>query len=117
MTLACIGIAIGIARIVVLGIITDGLKSSTEETLKAGGSDFMVVESNVSDMMFSSIDEKRLDDLMNTSGFQDAVGVLLAVYHINNNPYFVVMGIKPDKLSVGEITIIEGRAFREGEAE
>lgn len=115
--LAVIGIAIGIATIVALGIITDGLKSSTEETLKAGGSDFMVVESNVSDMMFSSIDEKRLDDIKNTSGVQDAVGVLLAVYPVNNNPYFPVMGIKGDKLSLGGITITNGQKFQENKDE
>ncbi len=115
--LAVMGIAIGIATIVALGIITDGLKSSTEETLKAGGSDFMVVESNVSDMMFSSIDEERLSDLKNTSGIQDVVGVLLAVYPINNNPYFAVMGINADKLSVGEISLIEGRGFSENKDE
>lgn len=115
--LAVIGIAIGIATIVALGIITDGLKSSTEETLKAGGSDFMVVESNVSDMMFSSIDEKRLDDLKNTSGIQDAVGVLLAIYPVNNNPYFPVMGIKSDKLSVGGISITDGQGFLENKDE
>lgn len=115
--LAIIGIAIGIATIVALGIITDGLKSSTEETLKAGGSDFMIVESNVSDMIFSSIDEKRLDDIKNTSGVQDAVGVLLSVYPVENNPYFPVMGIKGDKLSIGGISIIKGQGFAEGKNE
>ena len=115
--LAVIGIAIGIATIVALGIITDGLKSSTEETLKAGGSDFMVVESNVSDMMFSSIDEKRLGDIKNTYGVQDAVGVLLAIYPVNDNPYFPVMGIADNKLSVGGITITEGQRFSEDKDE
>jgi putative ABC transport system permease protein len=115
--LAVIGIAIGIATIVALGIITDGLKSSTEETLKAGGSDFMILESNVSDMMFSSVEEKRLDDLKNISGIKDIIGVLIAIYPMENNPYFVVMGIPGDKLSLGGITIIEGRGFTENQDE
>lgn len=115
--LAVIGIAMGIATIVALGIITDGLKSSTEETLKAGGSDFMVVESNVSDMMFSFIEENRLDSIKNTSGVQDVVGVLLAVYPVENNPYFPVMGIQSDKLSLGGITITKGQGFSEGKDE
>src|SRR5512136_2720165 len=89
--LAIVGIAIGIATIVALGIITDGLKSSTEETLKAGGSDFMVVESGVSDMIFSSIDEKRVDEIKAMNGIQDVVGVLMAMYPVENNPYFAVM--------------------------
>ncbi len=115
--LAVVGIAIGIATIVALGIITDGLKTSTEETLKAGGSDFMVIESDVSDMMFSSIDNKRVEDLKNISGVQDVVGVLLAVYPVEDNPFFVVMGIKGDKLSLGGITIINGKGFSEDKDE
>ena len=115
--LAVIGIAIGIATIVTLGIITDGLKYSTEETLKSGGSDFMIVESNISDMLFSSVDDTRVDDIMNTTGVQDAVGVLIGVYPMEDNPYFVVMGIKGNKLSLGGITMMEGQGFSENKDE
>lgn len=112
--LAIIGIAIGIATIVALGVITDGLKSSTEETLKAGGSDFMIVQSDTSQMILSVIDEKRVGDMKNISGVQDAVGVLLTVRTIQNNPYFPVMGIKADKLVIGGINLIKGQGFVEG---
>ena len=67
--LAVVGIAIGIATIVALGIITDGLKSSTEETLKAGGADFTVVETNVSDMFLSEIDESYVDKIKRLRGW------------------------------------------------
>ncbi|MCE5215063.1 MAG: ABC transporter permease [Methanobacterium sp.] len=115
--LAIIGIAIGIATIVALGIITDGLKSSTEETLKAGGSDFMIVQSDASQMTMSVIDEKRVDEIKNISGVQDAVGVLLTVRTVQNNSFFPVMGIRSDKLGIGEITIIKGQGFAEGKNE
>ncbi|WP_414470148.1 ABC transporter permease [Methanobacterium sp. ACI-7] len=116
-TLAIIGIAIGIATIVALGVITDGLKYSTEETLKSGGSDFLVVEANVSDMMFSSIDDKRVDDIINITGVQDAVGVLIGVYPIADNPYFVVMGMRSDKLSLGGVSMINGQGFSDNKNE
>ncbi|WP_250645125.1 ABC transporter permease [Methanobacterium subterraneum] len=38
--LAIVGIAIGIATIIALGIVTDGLKESTQNTLKSGGLDY-----------------------------------------------------------------------------
>ncbi len=115
--LAIIGIAIGIATIVALGIITDGLKSSTEETLKAGGSDFMIVQSDASQMILSVIDEKRVEDVKNTPGVRDAVGILLTVRTVVNNPYFPVMGIKADKLTIGGVTLIKGQGFTEGKNE
>jgi len=114
--LAVVGIAIGIATIVALGIITDGLKASTEETLKAGGSDFTVVETNVSDMFLSKIDEGYVDKINQINGVNDSVGVLLAVQKVGDNPYFVLIGIDPNKLSLSRIKITQGKAFSEGDA-
>ncbi|MEG3225523.1 MAG: ABC transporter permease [Methanobacteriales archaeon Met13] len=109
--LAVVGIAIGIATIVALGIITDGLKASTEETLKAGGSDFTIVEANVSDMFLSKINESYIDKIKNVTGVDDAVGVLTAVQPVGGNPYFVVIGMDPAKLSMSGMKITNGNQF------
>ena len=115
--LAVIGIAIGIATIVALGIVTDGLKYSTEDALKSDESDFMILEPNVSDMMFSSIEEQRVEDIKNTPGVQDAGGSLIGTYAVGNNPYFSVMGINENKLYLSGISNINGQCFSEGNDE
>ena len=109
--LAVVGIAIGIATIVALGIITDGLKSSTEDTLKAGGADFTVVEANVSDMFLSEINTNYVDKIKEVDGVDDAVGVLTAIQPIGGNPYFVIIGINSNKLSMSDMKITHGNAF------
>lgn len=114
-TLAVVGIAIGIATIVALGIITDGLKSSTEETLKAGGADFTVVEANVSDMFLSEVDTSYVDKIKQVDGVDDAVGVLTAIQPVGGNPYFVIIGIDPNKLSMSDMKITQGNAFGAGD--
>jgi putative ABC transport system permease protein len=114
--LAIVGIAIGIATIVALGIITDGLKSSTEETLKAGGSDFIVVESNVSDMILSKIDENYVTKITQVDGVNQAAGVLMAVQPVNDNPYFVLIGIDPKNLQFSDMKITKGKSFSAGDA-
>jgi putative ABC transport system permease protein len=114
--LAIVGIAIGIATIVALGIITDGLKTSTEETLKAGGSDFNVIESNVSDMLLSKIDESYINKIKSVDGVQDATGILAAIQPIGENPYFVLIGLEPDKLAFSNIKITNGKAFSSGDS-
>jgi putative ABC transport system permease protein len=114
--LAVVGIAIGIATIVALGIITDGLKSSTEETLKAGGADFTIVETNVSDMFLSEIDESYINKIKEINGVDDAVGILMSIQPLENNPYFVIIGIDPAKLSLSEIKITSGTAFSSEDA-
>jgi len=114
--LAVVGIAIGIATIVALGIITEGLKASTEETLKAGSSDFTIVEANVSDMFFSKIDENYIGKIKNVTGVYDAVGMLTAVQPVGGNPYFVIIGMEPDKLSLNGLKITSGAHFSGGDA-
>ncbi len=115
--LAITGIAIGIATIVALGIITDGLKASTEETLKAGGADFTIVESNVSDMFLSKIDESYVEKVKNIEGVNESVGVLTAVQPLDDDPYFVLIGIEPSKIKLSQIKIISGKTFRDTDAD
>jgi len=114
--LAIVGIAIGIATIIALGIVTDGLKESTQNTLKSGGSDFTVTEANSPGLMSSKINSTRVDELKNLTGVEDAVGVLL-VNRVVDGDLFSVMGIKKQSLKVGEINIIEGREFNENSNE
>lgn len=114
--LAVVGIAIGIATIVALGIITDGLKSSTEETLKAGGADFTVVETNVSDMFLSEIDESYVNKIKEVNGVDDAVGILTAIQPVGDNPYFVIIGIDPSKLTMSGMKITNGTEFSSPDA-
>ena len=45
-SLAIVGIAIGIMVIVALGMVTGGLKNSTQSTLKAGAAEITVVQAN-----------------------------------------------------------------------
>ncbi len=114
--LAIVGIAIGIATIVALGIITDGLKASTEETLKAGGSDFIVVEANVSDMFFSKIDEKYVNEITKIDGVDQAAGVLMAMQSVEDNPYFVIIGIDAKNIQFSDMKITKGKVFSSGDA-
>jgi len=115
--LAVTGIAIGIATIVTLGVITEGLKTSTENTLKAGGADFTIVESNVSDMFFSKIDQEYVDRVRNVSGVEDAVGILMAVQPLDDNPYFVLIGIEPSKINMSQIKVTSGRTLTDPDAD
>ncbi|NYB53047.1 MAG: ABC transporter permease [Methanobacteriaceae archaeon] len=114
--LAMVGIAIGIATIIALGIVTDGLKESTQNTLKSGGSDFTATEANSPGLGSSKIDAKRVDDLKNFTGVDNAVGVLI-INRAVDGELFMVMGIQQENLKVGEINIINGREFTENSDE
>ena len=58
--LTIVGISIGIATIVTLGVITEGLKGTVEETIKAGKADFSIAQAGVVDLILSTIKQEEL---------------------------------------------------------
>ncbi|BDZ70776.1 ABC transporter permease [Methanobacterium petrolearium] len=108
--LAIVGIAIGIATIVALGIVTDGLKESTESTLKAGQADFTITKANSGGFFSSTLNQSYVGEVQNITGVKEAVGVLVNTYSLNGDA-FILMGISPDKLELANINLQEGNAF------
>lgn len=113
--LAIIGIGIGIATIVALGAITDGLINSAEDTLHTGGADFTVtgketVGSQAGSFGTSSIEESWLDKILAIKGVDSAVGIYSGVA-ISNNNYFPIVGVNPKDVSYADLHIIEGKIF------
>ena len=122
-SLAIIGIAIGIATIVALGLITDGLKESTESTLKAGGAEITVIQAGTDGFMSGSIDEAYVTDIRNVSGIKDTTGILRTNVRLEEGSSssfgpggFIVNGINSDKLNLVGIDSINGTSFSDGDA-
>ena len=118
--LAIIGIGIGIATIIALGAITEGMISSADDTLRAGGSDFTVsgkVEGESSQMVgfgTSSFDDDYVDKLANVSGVDRAVPIYMTLLMTKNSPYFAVIGMNPSDYKIAELTITDGRMYKDG---
>lgn len=127
-SLAIIGIAIGIATIVALGMVTAGLKTSTENTLKAGEAEITVVQSGSNEGSTGSISESRVADIKNLSGVKDATGILKITVNLNGssspssgsglspgpNNGFSLSGIDSSKLSLIGIDSVNGSFFTNG---
>lgn len=122
-SLAVVGIAIGIATIVALGLVTGGLKVSTESTLKSGGAEVTVIQSGTDGFMSGSVDETRVSDIRNISGIKDTAGILRTSASLqdgSNSGFgpqgFSVSGIDSDKLYIVGIDNVNGTFFSNGDA-
>ncbi|MCC7558305.1 MAG: ABC transporter permease [Methanobacteriaceae archaeon] len=123
-SLAIIGIAIGIATIVGLGLLTGGLKASTESTLKAGAAEITVVQANSGMGIVGStgtIDESRVADIQELSGVKDVAGVLTTTYMDSNSSggsfrsgQIFITGINSNKLNLANIESVNGTIFSNG---
>lgn len=111
-SLAVIGIAIGIATIVALGLITGGLKASTETTLKAGGAEITVLQNNSGQFMNGRIDQDRVSEIKEIAGVKDTTGILRAQIEVPGLDFpFSLTGIEVEKLVLANIDNIKGTKF------
>ncbi len=131
-SLAIVGIAIGIMVIVALGMITGGLKTSTQSTLKAGSAEITVIQAGSSGsggFGSGSINQSRVADVQKLSGVKDAAGTLRASYDLQGSNSssssgspggglpsmgFSITGINSDKLSLAGVDSVNGTAFTNG---
>ncbi|MGO9386727.1 MAG: ABC transporter permease [Methanobacterium sp.] len=123
--LAIVGIAIGIATIVVLGMVTGGLQSATTNTLKAGAAEISVtpIGSNSFGSAGGTLNESLANDLLNISGINNTAGVLELNANVTGasnssssgfGEGLLINGIDSNKLSLEGIDSINGSFYTNG---
>lgn len=122
--LAIIGIAIGIATIVALGLITVSLEDSTETTLKEGSAE--ITATKIGSSLASSsgnLNESYVEELSKVDGVEKTAGMLESTVidtskKSDSSRYgFTLYGAKTDDLSIVGINNINGSVFNENENE
>jgi len=111
--LTLFGISIGIATILTLGAVAGGLESWFSSVLSTGEADFTIAQAQASDLAFSTIDEAALGPIRAMPEVERLDGVLLAVTPQGANPFFFVLGVRPETAELDGIGLIEGRLFVE----
>ncbi|WP_323736355.1 ABC transporter permease [Methanosphaera sp. ISO3-F5] len=122
--LAIVGIAIGIATIVALGMITVSLEDSTETTLKDGSAEITATKIG-SSMSTSSgnLNESYIEELSKIEGVEKTAGMLesrvIDTSNTNESNRFgnTLYGAKKDDLSIVGINNVNGSIFDESKDE
>ena len=143
--LAIFGIAIGVAAVIGVGLLTDGLSSSTQNALTAGAADFSVIAATSGDGgtggpggdgqgggMGSQqlINESYVSQIQQISGVNNAVGVLRTMTDMSNSTsnstdtdggnfrsMTTLIGIDSNAISMDDIVITNGSIYSNGENE
>lgn len=124
--LTTIGIVIGIAAIVALGSISEGLSQEIEKSLELTAGKILVTESGSSGFIFgfrgSDLTDENLDEIRDVSGVQEVIPQIYAIgpLIVGRGPEWVAIGIEPDKVQyfTGEnINIDTGRELELGDDE
>lgn len=118
LALAVVGIAIGIATIVALGMVTEGLKVSIEEQLKTGGADFVVMKNTTSESASGSysINDKRVAEISKMNGVKQAAGVYTSSRMVDGNQLGLA-GMSQKDLNMLGAKMIKGKAYSDDKNE
>jgi putative ABC transport system permease protein len=134
-SLAIVGIAIGITVIVALGMITGGLKTSTQSTLKAGAAEITVIQAGsggFGGFGSGNVNESRVSDIQKLSGVKDTAGILRVTSTLPGSSNtssstgntsgggfggLSITGINSDKLSLVGVDSVNGTTFTNGSAD
>ncbi|WP_407413458.1 ABC transporter permease [Methanobrevibacter sp.] len=117
--LAIVGICIGIVVIVALGGITNGLVSTFEDTVHAGGSDFSICGKDTGDSAYgtNTIDANWTEIIGNVSGVAEVMPIYVILTPIGDDYMKTLIGIEPNGTSMADISLSSGRMFNNNSSE
>ena len=112
--LTVLGMSIGIAAVVALGILTHSALKSTGELLTAGNSDFSIGRAGSADLTFSVLTEQDAAKVAAYEEVEHVTPVLLAFARVGSNPFFAQFGVRPEDLAYFELPVVEGERLSPG---
>ena len=114
--LTAAGIGIGVATIVALLALTQGLKQSFGGLSHLGGASFGMFQSGVADPTASVLPASLVPRVRAQSGIEDAAPIELVTEAVPRSASTLVFGVQPGSFVQRRLVITAGRSSRDGEA-
>lgn len=115
--LTVLGISIGVAAIISLGALAEGLKSGYDSMLSGSKSDLVLSQPDAFDISFSSVDESVGEQLTAMPEVAAVSGMLEGFTQTEETPFFFVFGYPVDSYILSRFQITEGVALDSREAQ
>ena len=103
--LTVLGVGISISAFVAIIGLTNGLKQSLVSTFKSRGTDLVIIEKGIVDILSSNVDVAYKDKLKQMPQVEEASSILLDLYSYKFKQYILVYGWEPDSYLFGELKI------------
>lgn len=109
--LTIFGIAIGVAAIISLGALANGLDAGYNAMLKGSKADLVLSQPNTMDIAYSAIDEEVGKQLAAAPEVSEISGMLQGFATTEGEPIFFVFGYPEDSFALGRFQIIDGSSL------
>jgi putative ABC transport system permease protein len=110
-TLTILGISVGVASIIALGTMAQGLDAGYTSMLTGSKADLILSQPDMIDVAYSAVDDTVADDLLALPEVEDTSSMLQAFVPAEKSPYFFVFGYPTDSFALSRFQIIEGTDF------
>ncbi len=114
--LTAAGVAIGVATIVALLALTQGLKQSVGGLSNLGGANFGIFQSGVTDLTASVLPKSLVAGVRREPGVEDAAPIQLVSDALPESPSAIVFGVWPQSFVVSRLVFVAGRSVHGEEA-
>jgi putative ABC transport system permease protein len=111
--LTLIGIAIGIAVVVTLSRLSEGIAGQITDLMMSTGAEITVMQSGIADMSFSALDESLVEDFKDIPEVEWVSGFLFQITQVENNPYFVLLAISPEGGAFDRFRLVRGEGIQD----
>lgn len=110
-SLTVVGVAMGVAAIIALGAMTEGLQTGYNSMLTGSKADLVLSQPDAIDISFSSIDQKVGEELSLMPEVDQVSGMLQGWTQTEGEPFFFVFGYPLDSFVLERFQVVEGVAL------
>ncbi|MEA3350942.1 MAG: FtsX-like permease family protein [Chloroflexota bacterium] len=115
--LTVLGISIGVAAIVALGALADGIQAGYDSFLTGSQADLVLSQPDAMDVSLSAVDESMGAELATMSEVSEVSGMLQGMVKTENIPYFFIFGYPEDSFILNRFKIVAGVPLDSREAQ
>ncbi|MFC2015803.1 ABC transporter permease [Chloroflexota bacterium] len=108
-----LGIAIGVAAIVALGAMAEGLRAGYDAMSAGSDADLVVTQAGAMDITMGGIDESVGAQLLAWPEVEDVDSMLAGNVQAEGSPYFYLFGYDPEGFAVEHFRVVEGQTLDE----
>ena len=106
--LTAVGISVGIAAIVSLGAVVNGMLNAFTEMATASYIDILAYQADVSDLAYSAVDDRTVARLAAQPGVVSAAGGIFNAASTEKAPIVIVLGYPPGSAPMVHLRPVEG---------
>ncbi|GAB4532098.1 MAG: hypothetical protein Kow0063_12190 [Anaerolineae bacterium] len=107
--LTMLGIGIGVAAVMALGAMAEGIAEGYAAFAGGSGADLLVTKSDAGDLTLSTVDEEVGERIARLANVRNVSGVIFNIVQLEEIPYFIIGGYDPDEVAIQHFKIIEGQ--------